>query len=410
MMKVLPASKRCLFILLTMTVAGYLVVTCTKSLHQTPLTDVQVEHNSTITRNLHQQQLWELEPSGGQNSSFQGNCTPVRQIVFIKTHKTASSTTNTMIQHYGLKHGLVFALPKNTQLFDVNRMFSRAMMLQPTAPPDKGGVFNILANHLRYNRPELQRAVPGARYITILRHPVSKFESTFGYYRAAEHFNLTDYRNPLETFMESPDILMEQHSFGMKNQLRNGMMFTLGFDHKFDDDVLAIDRYITKLDIELDLVLLTEYYDESLLLLKKLLCWDFEDILYIPKGYRSQNRRYNVSVGLAKKILDWNLADHRLYDHFNQTFWSKVAEYGPEFERDLAEFRTRQENFYQSCVAEDKVKMLQNRVDGLVMRHDAPVECELGFFSVIEFYRMLKREYMGIREVPNKYTIHSPKK
>ncbi|XP_070572695.1 galactosylceramide sulfotransferase-like isoform X2 [Ptychodera flava] len=336
-------------------------------------------------------------------------CEPIHQLVFVKTHKTASTTTNTLIQRYGMKHNLSFAIPQGNQMFSETRLYSRSMLFRQSPPPGSANYFNLLANHMRFNRRELDKTVPNATYITILRHPITKFESTFGYYNFAHSLRLERYPNPLEFFMRTPEQLLRSGHNAMKNQLRNGMMFTLGFDHRFDDNEAVINKTIERLDKELDLVLLTEYYDESLLLLKELMCWEVEDILYIPKGYRSQNRRYAMSDKLAQKILKWNRADQRLYDHFNRTFWRKVEEYGPNFGSDLDEFRRIQKQFYDHCVDANTTTVRKNREDALVMKKNSSEDCELSFFRVSNFHYKFKGQ-AKVAEQKTKQKTTPPRK
>ncbi|XP_070562713.1 galactosylceramide sulfotransferase-like [Ptychodera flava] len=325
-------------------------------------------------------------------------CKPTQRIVFIKTHKTASSTTNSIIQRFGFTRGLTFALPKRSHIFDERILFSREMLLKPAPSYGKGDHFSVIASHLRYNRPELEEVVPNATYITILRDPVKKFESTFGYYNYATLFNLTSSINPLEKFINSPDkyrYLNMTDNVKLRNQLRNGMMYNLGFDHKFDDDISTIDKMIQRLDRELNLVLITDYYEESLVLLKNVLCWEIQDILYISKGLRSDKRRYEISQSVARKIEKWNEADVQLFNHFNKTFWEKIKSYGSGFYGDLQEFRRRQQEFYEECVDSGKTGVMQGREDILVMKANASQECKIAFLRDVSFHAILRREALG---------------
>lgn len=47
-----------------------------------------------------------------------------------------------------------------------------------------------------------------------------------------------------------------------------------------------------------------------------------------------------VNEELGEKILKWNRADMKLYDHFNKTFWAEVDKYGRQrMEDDLKVFQ-----------------------------------------------------------------------
>ncbi|XP_070569481.1 galactosylceramide sulfotransferase-like [Ptychodera flava] len=321
------------------------------------------------------------------------SCTEITQIVFIKTHKTASTTTNSVIQRFGYNRSLAFALPKKGHRFDEQHSFSHRNLQYRRPPSNKSAHFNIIASHMIYNRPELEKVVPNATYITIIRSPVQRFESAFGFFKYANEVGLSESENALEEFMKEPDKHAKKVVGRKRYLLRNGMSVVLGFDHRFHDNDSAINEMIDKLDRELDLVLISDYFDESLVLLKNVLCWKLDDLLYISKIIRSKSKRYPISESVAKKILKWNKADVRLYEHFNQTFWKKVQTYGADFYKDVREYRTRLQEFQEDCgeINPKKVSSGQ-RVDALVMKADASAQCKLPFFSNGKFNEMLKKE------------------
>ena len=73
--------------------------------------------------------------------------------------------------------------------------------------------------------------------------------------------------------------------------------------------------------------MITDYFDESMVLLKDELCWDTEDISYLKSNSRKRDQesvRQWLGPEYSQKLLDWNKADWKLYQHFNQTFNKKV--------------------------------------------------------------------------------------
>ena len=46
-------------------------------------------------------------------------------------------------------------------------------------------------------------------------------------------------------------------------------------------------KYIKELDKQFDLVLIAEYFDESLILLDELLCWPYKDLTYLKQNERT---------------------------------------------------------------------------------------------------------------------------
>nr|XP_054761035.1 uncharacterized protein LOC129267344 [Lytechinus pictus] len=88
-----------------------------------------------------------ISPSG-QERHDETRCVPRENIMYLKTHKTGSSTLQNIIYRYGDAHGLTFALPKTGVHLGTPSLFNRT---HPVKSPS--GKYNILANHARYNRP-----------------------------------------------------------------------------------------------------------------------------------------------------------------------------------------------------------------------------------------------------------------
>lgn len=107
---------------------------------------------------------------------------------------------------------------------------------------------------------------------------------------------------------------------------------------------------ITKLDRDFELVLIMEYFDESLILLKKALCWTLQDILYVKFNQRQHKPKIQISDKVKQNIRQWNKADVMLYDYFNGTLWRKIQDYGPSFWDDLNDFRRINYKMQSSCV------------------------------------------------------------
>ena len=66
-----------------------------------------------------------------------------------------------------------------------------------------------------------------------------------------------------------------------------GQIFDLGLQHKYYNDPATIRKHINDLAEKIDLVLIMEYFDESLVLLKRELCWDLDDVVYFKLNQRS---------------------------------------------------------------------------------------------------------------------------
>ena len=66
----------------------------------------------------------------------------------------------------------------------------------------------------------------------------------------------------------------------------SGMTYDLGFDFMDLEPDPSIRKFLRQLESEFSLVLITEYFDESLVMLKRIMCWQLDDILYIKQNQR----------------------------------------------------------------------------------------------------------------------------
>ena len=120
-------------------------------------------HTSTAT--LHREQRMWLRGCGSSHqpvSVLEGTrsvlsrqtetCQPHTHLMFLKTHKTASSTLINMLYRFGEERGLRFALPFSYMLgypftFNVHRIKGYH--------GNRADRYDIMANHLRFNKDEV---------------------------------------------------------------------------------------------------------------------------------------------------------------------------------------------------------------------------------------------------------------
>ena len=83
------------------------------------------------------------------NAEGASHCSaPRKNVLFLKTHKTGSSTVQNILYRYGDRNDLTFALPVRDVYMGTPQLFqSRFAVKSPT------GKYNMLANHARYNGP-----------------------------------------------------------------------------------------------------------------------------------------------------------------------------------------------------------------------------------------------------------------
>ena len=276
-------------------------------------------------------------------------------MVFLKTHKTGSSTLTNILNRFGDKNNLVFVVP--TEKY--NRLgwpwfFQEDHMIHYNNIKP-----NILCSHARYNRDVLERVMPNDTvYVTILRDPVQHFESTFSYMAFGDMLGISNETDPLEAFFENPkDVLVNYlltkdlriNSDRLK-LIRNGMFYDLGLESRDFNEMEKIHQTINKLDQEFDLVLLTEYFEESMVMLKNLLCWNTEDIAHFHLNERHQSEKRNISSELIRKIKQWNSADVALYEYFKKVFLQKLSEQTDDFFHDMNDLKANNAVLLEMCL------------------------------------------------------------
>ncbi|XP_068430270.1 galactosylceramide sulfotransferase [Clinocottus analis] len=275
-------------------------------------------------------------------------CSPKVNIMFMKTHKTASSTILNILFRFGEKHKLKFALPDGRNDF----FYPSPFLCSQVKDYRHGDCFNIVCNHMRFDHHEVAKLLPpDAVYITILRDPVALFESSFHYYHRAVPLTWRiDGENKLAEFLNNPKSFYSSTSFN-SFYLKNMLFFDFGLDNNLEADDPRVMRDIHNLSKHFDLVLFAEYFEESLVLLKDTLCWTMEDILYFKLNARRSSSVSPLTPELRAKALQWNGADWRLYQHFNASFWAKVEAYGSDrMKREVNELRRRNSEMRDICI------------------------------------------------------------
>ncbi|KAK5905222.1 hypothetical protein CesoFtcFv8_006707 [Champsocephalus esox] len=279
-------------------------------------------------------------------------CHPKSHIVFLKTHKTASSTILNILYRYGESRNLTFALPlnKHSQLF---YPFSFASHFVEGVSSRSLREFHIMCNHMRFRKYEVAKVMPrDTFYFSILRNPVAMMESIFIYYRSIPAFHKT---HSLDNFLDNS--WKNYNSSVINNHYAHNILaFDFGFDNNVapgaDDLEERTSMAIAAIERDFHLILISEYFDESMILLKHALCWSLEDIVSFKLNSRSEKSRHPLLPETAEKIKRWNALDWRIYLHFNTSFWLKVDSLvGQEqMKREVSQLRELQTMLANSCL------------------------------------------------------------
>lgn len=269
-------------------------------------------------------------------------------VVFLKVHKAGSTTVQNILLRHAFENNLNVALPKwhlDSLSFHV---IGNEILRTSLIPLPDGEEYNILCNHIVYNRELLGELMPkDTQYIGIVRDPMTQFLSSAKYFQffsvlqrdtedksiANDLDKLTiDYIHNSSRYpkIDKQDITEKIHNyqsndFGLKKE-------------DFDNDT-AINSLLSKIENEFQIIMLTEYFDESLILLRRYLCWDFSDILYITKNVQGALPMVLYNPIIKAWLKKHNMADFRLYNHMRSRFWNQVAAEGGSFHDEVTEFK-----------------------------------------------------------------------
>ncbi|XP_019368747.1 PREDICTED: galactose-3-O-sulfotransferase 2 [Gavialis gangeticus] len=254
---------------------------------------------------------------------YQGPCHPRTNIMFLKTHKTASSTVMNILFRFTEKLSLTVALPAGRKFHLGYPDSFEAEFVEEFKT--MGPSYNIMCNHLRFNLKEVRKVMPvNTTYFSILRNPVSLLESSYVYYKAyAPAFKKS---RDVNEYLASPGIYYNKSESGYNIYAKNNMWFDFGYDNNAEDDENYTQSVLRMIEQDFHLILIADYFDESMVLLKNFLCWDLDDVVYFKMNSRSPDTIQSLTPENKEKVKEWCSLDWKLYQHFNKTFWKRIQE------------------------------------------------------------------------------------
>lgn len=103
----------------------------------------------------------------------------------------------------------------------------------------------------------------------------------------------------------------------------------MGLGDHFNNDT-SINERITALNQQFHLVLLVERLEESLVLLRHLLCRPVEHVATLVLNKHNTSKTFKLKMWQRLVLKNWLRADHMIYDYFRKLFDSKVRQFNEE--------------------------------------------------------------------------------
>lgn len=280
----------------------------------------------------------ELNQVNDQNSK--------KSIFYLKTHQTHAHL-QTLLFRIAEKYDYEFVIPKDgKKVFgdDSNAQWEIEMVNKA----HRLASFNftkplILLNEMKFHPRVFDYFPPTPETVrlTILRDPATLFPTIFNkYYDETAAFKQAQ---NITSFLARPGYYNQNYWSWLQPYSHNSILYELGFGHclkqgimqnevQFTDyhsgitEFCSVEMIKKKVSQWFDLVLIVEFLDESLLILKHHLNFlTYEDLIYIKHHQQSsQDFDSGTDKSIQQKSREWNQLEFSLYQHFNQSLFQKI--------------------------------------------------------------------------------------
>ena len=274
-------------------------------------------------------------------------CTaPAQHIYYLKIHKCASTTMEALFYRYAIRNNLtiVFFTQKHTYP-DPDMLY----YLPPSTNPQH---YNILASHTVFEEGQIKQILPAeTKYVTMVRKPLKHLESVFKYYNLCERLELEPCDEAARTFLQNPAkydkracvtecCLGSSDTRYYRSITKNFIASHFGLRDQItlpDTQILDWVRYIEK---RFHFVGLVESLAESLVYLRRLLCFSVKDILLLPlrKSKQMELGFHHVDNDLETKYRNWSNVDYLLHRNFAAKFENLIGHMDNDFKEEVLEY------------------------------------------------------------------------
>ncbi|XP_078700693.1 galactose-3-O-sulfotransferase 3-like [Branchiostoma floridae x Branchiostoma belcheri] len=286
-----------------------------------------------------------------------------KRLAFPKNHKVGGTTFATILSRYAYTKKLNVVIPKPLSI--PSNMYPDRLDPQHYMPHPPNQSFDMFLHHTVYNRTRFTQIMPkDTAYVTIIRKPFDHLKSAWNFYGYSHRFGLSKIKHPIATFLANP--AKYDHNCGHGIHLpvcltQNSISVDLGFSPQSNTKVTlgsdpvsrekVTQTFVSSIDEDFDFVMLTEYFDESLVLLKRLMCWTIRDIVYFKRTNvrNCPHEEVQLPPDLQQAHREWSFVDYALYDHFNKSFWRRINSSGNDYWGEVEYFKYLNKKIAEHC-------------------------------------------------------------
>ena len=273
----------------------------------------------------------------------------VASVALLKVHKAGSSTVASILYRFGIRRGLSFVMTKRSHMFWPKTIDESYETFYPPCEQNRYDILNI---HSRYNgRDVLTKFMHRDTFVVaILRHPMDQMISALNYFGYVKY--LRRMGKTIEDFLDDPQYVYRRTWGEMLTW--NSMSFDIGLsdfdipsglnksvlesDPKYTEE---IERFLNWAEENIDLFMISEKFDESLILLKDRLGWRIEDMIYFSLNTAANlPERDNMDTDtLLNKTKELSYIDYLLYERMKVKLDRMIEEKGDELEVEVSKLR-----------------------------------------------------------------------
>lgn len=175
-------------------------------------------------------------------------------------------------------------------------------------------------------------------YITLLRDPIERIISHYHYVlRTPTHY--------LHKTVKSNKISLKEYAkSGISSELSNGQTKLISGDESNSSNQEILIKAIKNIDNHFYCVGFSDFFDETILLLKRKLGW--KDVYYSKKNVapKGSSKRI-IPQSTIDEIAEANELDIKLYDYALQKFKAETSGFSPFWEKKIFAFSNNTLNF-----------------------------------------------------------------
>lgn len=286
--------------------------------------------------------------SGGERSLARlGNDNKPFKLIYIKTLKTGSSTITNILYRFALRHNLNVMTFYQESPRPIHKMGFLRKEPQPT--------FHMIMEHLLFNETFFDKVMPGHKhYISSLRYPLHQLISHI-HYKNEMVFAHQSKRKRSAARFDVSTIMSSSKEIDKLGQ----RYIKIPKEHLGSSDDMM--KYLQELNSKFLLMLITEYYDASLIMLKRKLSIELKDLIYSPlkRGiYATEN-----SAKLLSQHKKMKPEEYALFLYFNNTLWNSISKESSDFWSEVEHFESVNHRVSRFC--EQYHKRLQTNTSNI---------------------------------------------